>query len=237
MSGRLGFVLYLVLTVLALGFAGGWFAAWRKNHRDSGRLYEKAMTLFEQKEHILALMILCEANGHNETSETDRAIARILEELKQPVLAADAYCRARTCLGRNTLRYRKYGAYLYYREAGAYKDAGMHEFVYLRANAALGLIHTNQIERYFDGVDYEGELRVMRMFACMYQYKGTEAFQRVQEDAAWLLRNTENEKCRTIASSLNEVCFTKLSRSQLEVRWPLHGESYALLTFLATSWS
>ena len=26
----------------------------------------------------------------------------------------------------------------------------------------------------------------------------------------------------------------RLSQSQLEVRWPLHGESYALLTFLAT---
>ncbi len=26
----------------------------------------------------------------------------------------------------------------------------------------------------------------------------------------------------------------RLSRSQLEVRWPLHGECYALLTFLAT---
>jgi hypothetical protein len=29
----------------------------------------------------------------------------------------------------------------------------------------------------------------------------------------------------------------KLSRSQLEVRWPLQAESYALLTFLATSCS
>ena len=31
--------------------------------------------------------------------------------------------------------------------------------------------------------------------------------------------------------------YGKLSRSQLEVRWPLRVESYALLTFLATACS
>ena len=33
---------------------------------------------------------------------------------------------------------------------------------------------------------------------------------------------------------LYRMRFKRLSRSQLEVWWPLHGESYALLTFLAT---
>jgi hypothetical protein len=199
-------VLYGMLIAYAAGVGTLWFVQSRKRKDRWSSLHDLGARFLKEGEPVLALRHLSEALGHRKFHDTQGLIGTALDLSGRPDLAATTYGDARRlAYGFPAARYGPYRAYVghyYWLESYAFASAGNWEFAYVRSREGLASIRHGDIPRWLESVDYESELRMVRMVSALHHLTGTEAFGVSAEDAEWILKNSADENHRQMARLL-----------------------------------
>lgn len=211
-----------------LGFTVGWLVFFfndkKKKRLRCDEFYKEAKYLFDKKEYNAALVKLGCASANEENHEIDNLMGHIYGELGQPDNEAWSFhCANSGILSQYGLSKNRQlpsiVTFYYYREAKAFLKAKNWEFAILRTDVAIDLIRKSEVSPVIDSFDYEQELVGIRMMAKFRHFHGSESFQKIKEDAEWLVNNASKKLLIDLANSfinldeLNDEIVSKIMSS------------------------